>query len=259
MRNKRIPTPDKPIPPEDPLYLVPIAGTEGWGDAWWQRGSPWLCALARANAFPMELEGRAFRWSTDLDGIDFLSGWRALRNMVRDLTRRRQLPVLHRTWQAGGDSLGYFLQDIGYASRNLVAHSHGGQVALYTAASRVTIRTLVTVGTPVRADMFGVYAEARKHIGWHLHICDDTFDLWGMLGQLFDGKVSIERTWPIEVEGGPGPDLTLTLRGIGHGKILRDPTLIPHWIDQGWLDLIRLGQLSTRYKTAGLRRPAISG
>lgn len=249
MSLRREPLPqDQPIPPTDPLWILPIAGTEGWGDPWWQDGSPWLLALQNAHCRPLRQETlrglRPFRWDTDVDGLDPVA---SLGNIVRGLLNRRKAEVVHRDWQAGGEACGTFLRDVPYRNRNVIAHSHGGQVAIYAGLDR-SIRTLVTVGTPVRGDMQDVYEEARKNIGYHLHICDDTFDLWGTLGQLFDGDVRIERTFP--KAWAHGPDLTLTLQGIGHGKVLRDPKEITRWVDQGWLDLLRLGQAATRFHAA---------
>lgn len=244
---------DRPLPPTLPLMIVPIAGTEGWGDTWWQDGSLWLTTLANSHVYPVRLDGRPFRWSTDLDG---LGGFAAVGNMLRGLWRRPQHAVLHRDWEAGGDALGYFLRDLPYQSRNIIAHSHGGQVALYCAAAGMPIRTLTTVGTPVREDMFRVYQDARPHLGFHLHVCDARFDLWGTLGQLFDGQVSIQRTWPDPLvtlgtratRTTPGPNLTQELAHIGHGDVLRKPAAIAYWRERGWLDLLRLGQAATRYK-----------
>jgi hypothetical protein len=247
---------DSPVPPDKALFMVPIAGTESWGDPWWQdEQGPWLTCLRRANVLPFRANGRAFRWDTDLDGVGALG---SIPNLIRGLLRRRQHAVLHRDWQAAGDALGYFLDLAAYSARNIVAHSHGGQVALYAAAAGTDLRTLVTVGTPVRGDMFDVYAEARKHIGWHLHICDATFDLWGTLGQLFDGDVKIDRTWGDSVGGGPGPDLTITMQDIGHSSVLRDPEKVHLWVDQGWLDLMRLGRVAARYKAAAGGRLALT-
>lgn len=242
---------DQPIPPEAPLYIVPMAGTESWGDLWWQTGSPWLAELATARCFPVLVGKHPFRWSTTLDGITPREVGGTVKNWIRRAFGKAPQAVLHREWEAGGDACFYFLHDLPYAKRNLIAHSHAGQVALYAAAFGTRIRTLVTVGTPVRADMFDVYARARKNIGWHLHICDATFDLWGTLGQLFDGEVSVSRTWPAEVGGGPGPDLTVTLEDIGHSGILRDPKLVDLWVTEGWLALIRLGSLAARYRAPG--------
>lgn len=239
---------DQPIPPTNPLWFLPIAGTEGWGDAWWQDGSPWMTTLANANCRPLRQETlrgpRPFRWSTDLDGMEPLA---ALRNAIRGLLRRHKLAVVHRDWQAGGEACGSFLAGVPYARRNLISHSHGGQVGIYAGLDR-SIRTLVTIGTPVRGDMQQVYEEARPNIGYHLHICDDTWDLWGTLGQVFDGDVTLHRVFP--KTWAFGPDLTLTLRAIGHGKVLRDPREIRRWVDQGWLDVLRLGQHAARFHAA---------
>lgn len=239
---------DQPIPPTDPLWVLPIAGTEGWGDLWWQDGSPWLQALANAHCLPLRKQThrglRPFLWSTDLDGVN---GWAALQNMIRQLLNRRHVAVVHRDWQAGGEACSWFLADFAYRKRNLIGHSHGGNVAIYCALDR-SIRSLVTVGTPIRGDMQEVYEEARPNIGYHMHICDDTFDLWGTLGQLFDGDVRIDRTFPADWKA--QPDLTLTLRGIGHGKILRDAKEITRWQTDGWLDLLRLGAHAQRFHPA---------
>lgn len=247
-RRSRLMPSDQPIPVTDPLWILPIAGTEGWGDTWWQDGSEWLEHLANANVRALRrdtLRGpQPFRWSTDLDGLD---PFRALLNVVRGFFNRHKLAAVHRDWQAGGESCAGFLTDVPYERRNLIAHSHGGQVGIYAALDR-EIRTLVTIGTPVRGDMQEVYEQARPHIGYHLHICDDTWDLWGTLGQLFDGDVTIHRTFP--KSWAVGPDLTITLPGIGHAKVLRDPQELRKWTASGWVDLLRLGQYAARFHAA---------
>lgn len=118
-----------------------------------------------------------------------------------------------------------------FADRNVIAHSHGGQVALFCAARGVPIRTLTTVGTPVRHDVPA--AAARKRVLFWQHIYDKHCDWVQKLGQLADGKVSTERRFRLSGVQNHG------LAGISHSKVLRDERYLHYWRVNGWLANVR--------------------
>lgn len=188
---------------------VPIAGTHAWGDGWITDESP-FAAMMRAEGFePLRSGDRPFRWSTALDGL---------------------LGEDH-DWQAAADALYWFLRPIPVGDRNIIAHSHGGQVALLLASSGVPLRSLTTVGTPCRDDI--PVAIAEHAIGFHQHLYDLRRDWWGWFGAIGDHELSLRRSFA-------DPHVVnLPVKDIRHAKILRDPQYIPLWRSQGWLWNIR--------------------
>src|SRR5688572_28466454 len=147
------------------MRWIPVHGTNDVGpDAWW-RGGPFVEYLAEhdlTRVIP------TFEWSGDLDGVFWDNS---------------------RDWIAGGKSLFYYLRPLHPMDRNLIAHSHGGAVAL-ECAQYLPIRTLITVGTPVRKAVqeAGRRALEKGHLGsWH-HVYDKSGDRWQWFGQLFDGR-----------------------------------------------------------------------
>lgn len=192
------------------MKYLPIAGTNGWRDTWTRADSD-FGRMMTAEGFELLFAGdRPFRWSTALDGL------------FGD----------DREWAAGADALFYFLRTVPVNDRNLVAHSHGGQLALLLAASGFPIRTLTTVGTPPRDDM--PLAAAEHAIGFHQHIYDLKRDFMGWLGQVGDHDLRTERALPsAHVKNIPVAD-------ISHSKILRDPKYIPLWKTEGWLNNLRV-------------------
>jgi hypothetical protein len=79
----------------------------------------------------------------------------------------------------------------------LLAHSHGGQVATGALAAGATVPLLVTVATPVRRDCGPIYAAARAQLeadgGTWRHLYGGRRDVFGQLGALFDGALSLQR------------------------------------------------------------------
>lgn len=183
--------------------IIPIAGTWGWRDRWWKRDSPLMQYL---GADVVHVAGRPYRWSTDLIGWKF---WR--RERLSD-------------WEAGADALAYFCETIPYFDRNLIAHSHGGQVALFAAASGLKIRRLLTISTPVRDDV--PVQKARPNIGHWRHVCaadDDRIARWGMFG---DGRIATRRVF---TDPGAAADTNVRVPGIGHSRLLTDPACFELW------------------------------
>lgn len=191
------------------MKYLPIAGTDGWNDAWCRDDSDFGTMMIAEGFTSLRAGDRPFRWSTALDGL-----------LGED-----------RDWEAASYALYYFLLGVPYADRNLIAHSHGGQLPILLAASGFPIRSLTTVGTPARDDMPLEAAEA--FIGFHQHIYDLKRDLWGWLGSVGDASLRLERRLN-------DPRVrNIGIADISHSKVLRDTTYIPFWQSKGWLENIR--------------------
>ncbi len=211
--------------------FLPVAGTHGWRGqqtgSWWQDG-PWLAYMAEHGFAPYNAE-RPFKWSTDLDGFSLLP-WKWGRST-------------HREWYLAGDNLyAYLVPPVHGGTRNhvsaaphetrIVAHSHGGNCALYAASIGLRIHTLVTVCTPIRDDMREVIRLARPRIRYWLHIHSDKSDMWQILGGLCDGKVGIQRQQD-------AADRNVQIPRAGHTRVLEDPDWFKAWEEEGWLDVLR--------------------
>lgn len=140
----------------------------------------------------------------------------------------------HRDWIAGGYALSYFLQLVPYEDRNIICHSHGLQVVLYMLArTQLPIRRLISVCSPVRRDMRETAIAAVPYLNRWRHIASSQGDPWQRLGELFDGHLGWgDRKWPQAQEN-------LSIPGIGHSKLLNDPTFIDLWQTDGMLDFLR--------------------
>jgi pimeloyl-ACP methyl ester carboxylesterase len=208
---------------EHGMKIIGVAGT--WDDqpAWIEDPAGPFQVMLAGEGFEIARStktGLPFRWSTKLSGLPFVN---------------------RGEWQRAGDELFAFLHEFPYEDRNIIAHSHGGQVALFAAASdpAMQIRTLTTVGTPVRKDVPAL--DARKHIDYWQHISDLERDwtatmrrtIARSMGQVGDGDLSFERRFLI-----PGV-INIQLADISHSKVLRDPAYIPYWLRGLWLEAIR--------------------
>jgi hypothetical protein len=191
------------------VKYIPVAGTDGWRDGWVTADSTFGQMMTAEGFELLRCGDRPFRWSTALDGL------------FGD----------DREWEAAADALYFFLWTTPYADRNILAHSHAGQVCAFLAASRFPLRSLTTIGTPVRDDV--PWAKAEEYIGFHQHIYDLKRDLIGWLGQVGDHELRMERTFPDNRVKNIG------VQDIRHSKVLRDPKYIPLWQTQGWLQNIR--------------------
>jgi hypothetical protein len=211
-----------------PAFYIPIQGTNSWDEnpnhfQWWEElsvFSEYLKGLGLVQLNPL----MPFEWSTELDGV-----WGS-----------------HRVWKGAAKALMYYVGEhfsistpnapIPYENRNFIAHSHGGQVALYSAAWGMRIRNLITVGTPVRGDMEKVYEAARKNISYHLHICDSRNDLIAVLGAIRDGKLRIRHDFP----GADRNDNCRDLK-VSHSRVLNDPNKFGLWKTRGWAEALTRG------------------
>lgn len=199
------------------VYVTAVPGTWGYqgidqrNGQWWIPGSLWFYTLASYAPSILPLYDQPFVWSTDVNG--------ALDQLFRCFTKRK-----HTDWQAGGASLSYYLRFAPLPARNVVAHSHGGQVVAYACAAGTPINNLITVGTPVRKDMDDIWQRALPNIrGRWMHIQDQDRDWMSGLGQLFDGRLG----WQHKM---PWADQNMLIPDIDHSKLLHDEaTINTYW------------------------------
>jgi len=209
------------------MRYVAIAGTHGTdGSAgaddarqWWHRDSAWRRYMATQGWEPARPDD-PFTWSGDVDG-DLPWPW--------SLGRR------HSDWDAGAASLVWYLRLIGRVDDVvLVAHSHGGQVALGALAHPgcPRVHALCTVCTPVRQDMDRAALLARTAVDYWLHISNPGAwdNKWQAAGSLFDGGWG----WQWAQPRASRTDLVRGM-GIGHTGVLEDPKHFGLWASRGWL------------------------
>ena len=177
-----------------------VAGTHGRHDAWWRAGSPFVLAL-EARGHHLAAPDEPFSWATGLDGLIGEND----------------------EWEAAGEYLRLWLDK--HPVDIVIAHSHGGLVCLYAAAAGATIPRLITVATPVRADLRQTREYASAHIaGFWAHIYGG-LDGWQLLGELGDGGGPF--AWARRM-----PEAHLNVWGgwARHGALL-DPA---RWTALGW-------------------------
>lgn len=193
------------------MRYVPVHGTGDHAkpDAWFRGGSlvEFLAEHDLTRVIP------AFEWSGGLWGVPWDSG---------------------KDWFDASRAFWYYLRPLHYLDRNIIAHSHGGNVALL-AAEYLPIRTLITVGTPVRGNVreAAKRALAKGYIGqWH-HVYDRRWDLVQRLGMLFDGRLGGSGAFDLDgMTDHP-------LKGIGHSAILHDASLFDQWISEGLIAALK--------------------
>lgn len=217
-----------------PFLAVP--GTWAWNGSsagqWYDPHSLWSVAMRQRGFEHQHLligDPRPFVWSTDINGQQFWRRWFGFAPKVND-------------WQAAGHNLyAYCVPAVAPDRRvpsshlHVIAHSHGLQVVLFACADGLKINTLVSVGSPVRADLLDVARRARPNIRFWWHFHSDATDRWQWLGETGDGKWQ----WPWAVDRThPFADQNVGLPGVGHSNILHD-TRIFNEVWAGPLDLIR--------------------
>jgi pimeloyl-ACP methyl ester carboxylesterase len=169
---------------------------------WWMMGSAFTRMLLGAGLKILDPKD-PFIWTTNLDGV------------LGD----------NDDWYAAGMALLWYCHAKLPDQRvNIIAHSHGGQIALYAAAHGLLIDSLVTIATPVRRDVQRYAARpGRPNIERWTHLYSDTSDLWQWLGSWFDGSWRGRRSMPLA-------DLNIQEPGVGHTGLL-NPVL---WKKRGW-------------------------
>ena len=202
-----------------PTFYLPIAGTWDWNEtddlAWWENGSEFSKFMQVQNFF-LRYPSCPFEWSTGLEGLPY--------------TKFRQ-------WKAGAKALAYYLDcpkcnAWPLYDRNFLTHSYGLYVAIYYASWGGKIRNLISVGSPIRYDMDEIVKKALPNIGYWLHLRDDTFDLMGSLGGLFDKNISFSRK-------NPWSHREDSLKRVGHSELLRNPHKFHHWLENNRLEALR--------------------
>lgn len=199
--------------------LVPgtnaVFRSDGDVDQWWQPGSPFSQLLAKNDCLPVRLE--PFYWSSDVDGTKFWP-WQWFRKDN------------HRDWRGAAWAFIYYMRDIPLEERNVIAHSHGLQVVLYAASYGLKVNRLISVMSPVRADMEPTAYAALPNIGAWLHIHSDSSDKMQVFGSIFDGRWGIHRTHPLATN--------LHLPKVGHSTILKS-TNMALWETEGLIDFLK--------------------
>jgi len=193
--------------------LVFVSGT--WGSDWAHAESP-FCQMLEAKDFaPIRFQG----WTENLDGVPNI------------LSKGRK----HRDWIAGGYALAYFLSRLDYLDRNLIAHSHGINPVLYAPAlTKIKIRRLISICSPVRADMDATATEAVTCIERWRHVASIDWDFMQWAGEMLDGHLQLtrERRWRQATEN-------VYIKGIGHSNLFKPPWF-DRWEQDGMLDMLRV-------------------
>lgn len=211
--------PRQPVTPQAPLPTGWIGvfgtGSDATDAADWSNPASAFARFLRPHGLTPVRE-RAFSWSGGLSGVPFLD------------------PVFGRDWEAAADAFAYYCAPLAYDARNVIAHSHGGQAVLLAAANGVRLRNVILIGTPVRRRIErDVAPRAVRQIARTLHVTAARWDGWGLAGALFDGRLTLRRTFRV-----PGI-VSEQVRGIGHGGVLRDPALFPLWESHGWIEFLK--------------------
>lgn len=196
----------------DPIVITLVAGTEDWewpdtGEnmRWWQSQSEYTALM---RGFGCQRHGWRRHgcdlppWSTALAGT-FFSG--------RDF----------RSWWRGALGLAEDLETLPVRDRNLICHSHAGNLGVMVASdlqrSAGGLNSLVTICTPRRRDktMQALY-EAVECPWLHIyckHVWSNRMQWMGARGA----------SWMM-----PAPAQNAKVKGIGHSELLRQPRRFEH-------------------------------
>lgn len=199
------------------IYYITVAGTFGArkGNDWFLPNSDFSKFLHEQGCDQLETNPlKRYMWSTALDGVD------------ADNT----------VWDAAGRALAHYIAPpllgeslVKPEDTYIIAHSHGGNVVAYACGKYgLKINGLITIGTPIRKDLYEVYQAASPNITRHLHLYAGWRDYWQVLGALFDGRFGIHRKHPFA--------RSCKIPGGDHGSVLRDKKFFPLWLDRGWLN-----------------------
>lgn len=200
-------------------FIIPILGTWGWDDTdsmrWWKRQSPFVTFLGTHGIELVAGGEDPYIWDGELDGIPTRRGRNLLVWKANGLGFRRYC----KPGPQGSEDGAHYIP---YENRRVIAHSHGGNVALCAAAAGLRIHTLVTVSMPVRDDMMAIARAALPNIGVWWHVASDRSDAVQWLGELFDGAFGIVREHPLAHKN-------VRVKAVGHSRLLEDPAVFPEW------------------------------
>ncbi len=188
-----------------------IDGTWGRKDEsrWIGPESPFVIS-ALDNGVKLVDLSNPFDWSTLTDGTP-MSGKK------------------HNIWSSWGMALTWYAHMVAPNEPvNLLAHSHGGQVAAYALEYGLKVNSLVTVATPVRQDMLRHWDKGRENVNKWTHIHTGYGDWWQIFGEIGDGHFGIQRKMPAPAEN-------IKVDGEDHTSLLRT-TL---WHKRGWWNLLK--------------------
>lgn len=206
-----------------PTFVIPIHGTWSLNQIhpWWKPNSDFEIFAKANNIFYKSVNDEPFIWSGRVDGIN----WKSVATFGLSNDR-------HDDWRTAGFALRYYLQRVKLEDRNLILHSHAWPVYLY---SNMPVKNIITVGSPMRADLKALaeIAKKQKLYNLHMHIYDQKIDRIAFLGQIGDGKWFGSRNCETA-------DINHKLPKISHSKILTDLEYIQLWESQGWFDFLRL-------------------
>jgi hypothetical protein len=172
---------------------------------WADPGSPFRTRVLEPAGF--SVYPRADWWTGNVSGLPRWLNWWASSKLS--------------DWRVGGDFLADDLAEMPYEDRNIISHSHGLQPVIF-AARQVPIRRLIDVCGPVRKDMDGACASAKKNIGYWVHVASKGGDRMQYLGEAFDGMFGWVREYPRAHDN-------IVIEGIGHSGLLYDERLFPLW------------------------------
>ena len=205
-----------------PTFMICLGGTWDWDDntkpRWYKSNSEFSLFMSM-NGFHHVFPNMALEWSMEIDGIPLPAHTK------------------HSNWKSGAKATLYYTQltEIPLHKRNFIVHSHGLNVILYACGQYgLKINNLISVASPIRNDMAEVADIARDNIEKWLHIRDSRTDWMGTLGQVFDGKISWDRSnkWADDED---------IVQGISHSKIIRDKTCFHLWLERKWLNFLAFG------------------
>ena len=207
---------------------MPVQGTGGWSNdrtrpGWWKYGHELHTYLYDELGIDYHYSADPFVWNTDVNGLRTL-------HLLKKILRGGKPTAKHADWISSARGLRFALDRVPLKDRNLVCHSHGGQLAFYAAEQDATtvlrldndeplINFLLTIGTPIRKDMFRVLRLGRKNIKTWYHVQDVDQDWVQWAGSVTLTSLSWvwgRLAWPQDI----GPDRVITPADIGHSGIL---------------------------------------
>ena len=194
------------------MKTILVGGTHANdSDPWFLPDSRFATA-AKHNRIDISCgRGEGFIWSSQLEV------WRFKKDMGTD------------AWVAAAHSLLSYIDAYCEGQANIIAHSHGGNVACIAAKwdNSCRINKLVTLGTPVRKTMSSTYSSAVVNTAaWrHIYSTSDWWQMFGTFGTFNPWKTRIMAS----------ADENILAKGKGHTD-LHDPRL---WSDKEWWNLVK--------------------